>query len=237
VQAGSLVRVPILNRLHLGLVTEVNAIPDCPPEKLKAVGGVMHQFPALTPDLLELARCVARAPRAADAPPLLEVGTRSGGSALLMLRVLQMLYRSDGRPPMVLTVDPYGARPYEGAPFVYHERHYRAMKRNLAGYANHVHYMMDSELFVRELAHLYLWVDGVKRPLNRFTLIYLDGRHDPDIVWFEIERLLPAVIPGGFLIVDDTDWFGGAIRRQLEAAAPQFGVHVRHNGKQSVVQV
>ena len=55
-QPGSLVRVPILNRSHLGLVTEVDAVPDCPPEKLKAITAVLHNFPALTPDLLELAR-------------------------------------------------------------------------------------------------------------------------------------------------------------------------------------
>jgi predicted O-methyltransferase YrrM len=186
--------------------------------------------------LLELARSVASAPRAPDAAPLLEVGTRSGGSALLMLRVLRTVYRGLGPPPMVLTVDPYGARPYEGAPFVYDARHYRAMKRNLAGYPNHVHYMMDSELFVRELEHLYLWADGAKRPLDRFTLVYLDGSHDPEIVWFEIERLLPRVVPGGFLIVDDTDWFQGAVRRRLDAAAARLRVPVRHNGKQSIVQ-
>jgi predicted O-methyltransferase YrrM len=187
--------------------------------------------------LLELARAVARAPRAPDAAPLLEIGTRSGGSALLMLRVLETVYRALGSaPPMVLTVDPYGARPYEGAPFVYDARHYRAMKRNLAGYANHVHYMMDSALFVRELEHLYLWGGGAKRPLDRFTLVYLDGSHDPEIVWFEIERLLPRVVPGGFLIVDDTDWFQGAVRHRLDAAAAQLGVAVRHNGKQSIVR-
>ncbi len=53
---GSLVRVPILNRSHLGLVMETNAVPDCPPEKLKAVSAVLHAVPALTADLLELAR-------------------------------------------------------------------------------------------------------------------------------------------------------------------------------------
>lgn len=187
--------------------------------------------------LLELARAVAAAPRASagsTAPPLLEIGTRSGGSALLMLRVLADVYR-DGQPPFVLTVDPYGGRPYEGAPFVYDERHYRAMKRALAPYANHVHYMMDSELFLRELDHLYLWADGAKRPIDRFTLVYLDGSHDPDIVWQEIVTLLPRVVPGGSLIVDDTDWFDGAVRRRLDAAAPQLGVQVRHNGKQSHV--
>jgi primosomal protein N' (replication factor Y) len=55
-RAGSLVRVPIMNRSHLGLVTEVDAVPDVPEAKLKAVSAVLHAFPALTPDLLELAR-------------------------------------------------------------------------------------------------------------------------------------------------------------------------------------
>src|SRR6266568_3401298 len=74
--------------------------------------------------LRELARVVARAPRPTQgktAPPLLEIGTSAGGSALLMLRVLDDVYRG-GHPPFVLTVDPYGARPYEGAPFVYEAR-------------------------------------------------------------------------------------------------------------------
>jgi len=186
--------------------------------------------------LLELARAVARAPRGADAPPLLEIGTRSGGSALLMLRVLRAVYR--GTPaPFVLTVDPYGARPYEGAPFVYDARHYGAMKRALAGYANHIHYMMDSELFLRELGALYLWVGGAKRRLERFTVVYLDGSHDPEIVWREIETLWRRVVPGGFLIVDDTDWFDGAMRRRLDAAVPAWGVELRHNGKQSIVAI
>src|SRR5204862_162967 len=49
--------------------------------------------------------------------------------------------------------------------------------------------------------------------------------------------LLPRVIPGGFLIVDATDWFGGETRRRLEAAAPQFDVQVSHHGKQTLVEV
>jgi primosomal protein N' (replication factor Y) (superfamily II helicase) len=56
VVSGSLVRIPIVNRLHLGLVMEINAVPDCPPEKLKLVSAVLHDFPALTSDLLALAR-------------------------------------------------------------------------------------------------------------------------------------------------------------------------------------
>ena len=186
--------------------------------------------------LLELARCVARSPRAADAPPLLEIGTRSGGSAWLMLRVLEDVYGAERRP-LVLTVDPYGERPYEGHPHVYDERHYRAMKRALAGYANHIHYMMDSDFFLRTIeSGLPLWLDGAKRPVDRFTFAYLDGSHDPDIVWSEIERIWPRLVRGGYLIVDDTDWFGGEMRRRLDAGATRLGATLRHHGKQGILQ-
>lgn len=186
--------------------------------------------------LMELARCVARAPRSAAAPPLLEIGTRSGGSALLMLRVLRDCYRG-ARAPLVLTVDPYGARPYEGQPHVYDARHYLAMKRTLLRWPNHIHYMMDSELFLRTLdSGLSLWIDGARTAVERLTLVYLDGSHDPAIVWTEITRLWRRVVPGGFLLVDDTDWFGGEVRRRLDGAAEELQVIPRHNGKQSILE-
>ncbi|MBI2517806.1 MAG: primosomal protein N' [Opitutae bacterium] len=53
---GQLVRIPIVNRQHLGLVLETDAVPDVPVEKLKSVSGILHDYPALTPDLLDLAR-------------------------------------------------------------------------------------------------------------------------------------------------------------------------------------
>jgi len=185
--------------------------------------------------LLELARHVAGAPRREDPAPFLEIGTRAGGSALLMLRVLDAVYPSTARKPLVLTVDPYGTRPYEGAPFIYDDRHYGAMKRALARYPNHIHYMMDSELFLDLLDRLYLWREGVKRPLDRFSLVYLDGSHDAAIVWREIECLLPRIVPGGALIVDDTDWFDGAVRKRLDALRPRLAGTLRHNGKQSII--
>jgi hypothetical protein len=187
--------------------------------------------------LMELARAVVATPRSADPPPYLEIGTRAGGSALLILRLLDLVYPQPARRPLVLTVDPYGSLPYPGAPFQYDDRHYRAMKQALAGYANHVHYMMDSELFLRQLDELYLWRAGLRVSFDQLSLVYLDGSHDPDVVWGEIERLLPRVIPGGFLIVDDTDWFDGAVRRRLEATAPSLPIRVRHHGKQSIVSV
>ena len=188
--------------------------------------------------LLELARCVMLAPQGKEAPPFLEIGTRCGGSALLMLKVIGRVYGTLGiRPPQVFTVDPYGSRPYEGEPHIYDERHYGRMKKNLAPYPNHIHYMMDSELFLRQLNDMYLWNDGTKRGFHEFSLVYLDGSHDPAIVWSEIRATLPRIVAGGFLIVDDTEWFDCAVRKRLDAAVQGWDVTMRHTEKQSIIQV
>jgi primosomal protein N' (replication factor Y) len=56
IQPGTLVEVPILNRRRPGLVLEVDGVADVPLAKLKNVAAVMQEFPALTPDLLALAK-------------------------------------------------------------------------------------------------------------------------------------------------------------------------------------
>jgi primosomal protein N' (replication factor Y) len=59
VALGSLVRMPVLNALRLGIVGEIGAPRDFPVERLKSVAQVVYPFPALPPDLLELARWMA----------------------------------------------------------------------------------------------------------------------------------------------------------------------------------
>ncbi|PTY06990.1 primosomal protein N' [Opitutaceae bacterium EW11] len=59
VHVGSLVRVPIVNRMHLGIVGEIGAPKDFPIEKLKTVAQVVYPFPAFPADLLQLARWMA----------------------------------------------------------------------------------------------------------------------------------------------------------------------------------
>ena len=59
VAVGSLVRVPVLRATRLGIVGEIGAPKNFPIEKLKSVVQVLHPFPALSPDLLELARWMA----------------------------------------------------------------------------------------------------------------------------------------------------------------------------------
>jgi len=60
VVVGSLVRVPVVNALKLGIVGEIGPPADFPVERLKQLAQVVHPFPALTPDLLGLARWMAR---------------------------------------------------------------------------------------------------------------------------------------------------------------------------------
>ncbi|MBL9215089.1 MAG: primosomal protein N' [Opitutaceae bacterium] len=55
-RSGLLVRVPVGARTSLALVLEVDVPADVPVERLKNVLGILHEFPALTPDLLALAR-------------------------------------------------------------------------------------------------------------------------------------------------------------------------------------
>ena len=59
VAVGSLVRIPVLNSLRLGIVGEVGSPIDFPVEKLKLLAQVLHPFPALPPDLLVLAKWMA----------------------------------------------------------------------------------------------------------------------------------------------------------------------------------
>lgn len=56
---GSLVRVPVVNTLRLGIVGEFGTPKDFPIDRLKSVAQVVYPFPALTPELLQLARWMA----------------------------------------------------------------------------------------------------------------------------------------------------------------------------------
>jgi primosomal protein N' (replication factor Y) len=56
---GSLVRVPVGRTLRLGVIGGFGPPSDFPVDRLKPLSQVVYPFPALTPDLLELARWMA----------------------------------------------------------------------------------------------------------------------------------------------------------------------------------
>ena len=56
---GSLVRIPVGRAMRLGVIGGLGPPKDFPVDRLKAVAEVIHPFPALTADLLDLARWMA----------------------------------------------------------------------------------------------------------------------------------------------------------------------------------
>jgi len=83
---GSLVRVPVLRTLRLGVVGEISppaAPPDFPLGKLKSVAEVVYPFPALSADLLKLARWMSRyyaAPLDGIIETMIPVAVRNGAA-------------------------------------------------------------------------------------------------------------------------------------------------------------
>src|SRR6185369_7825183 len=80
--------------------------------------------------------------------PSLEIGTRCGGSALLSLQILDLMY-GPFPPPPLFTVDPYGWKPYQTGdagviPGCYGDQEYLTAKRLLAPFPNHAHFLMAS---------------------------------------------------------------------------------------------
>jgi len=80
---GALVRVPIRAAMRLGIVGEIAAPRDFPVEKLKSVTQVVYPFPALAPDLLDLARWMGAyyaAPLDAVIEAMIPAAVRRGAS-------------------------------------------------------------------------------------------------------------------------------------------------------------
>ena len=97
VAVGTLVRVPVLNTLRLGLVGEIGGPKDFPLERLKSVAQVVYPFPALTRDLLHLARWMAgyyACPLDSIIETMIPAAVR-GGAAIKQEKLLVVAQRLD----------------------------------------------------------------------------------------------------------------------------------------------
>lgn len=157
--------------------------------------------------------------------PVLELGTRSGGSAFALLSAI--LDRDRVRP--LITVDPYGGLPYhtdlKEIPWVYSNQLYRGAMTRLSAAVersglNWMHLMMrdsDYMAYVWPNVPLYLSAKPVCRPI--FSFVYLDAEHTETAVRLELEWLKDKVAPGGLIVIDDADWLKG----QGESIRCDFG--------------
>jgi len=59
-EVGVLVRIPIQNRHSIGVICELDCIPEVPREKLKLIFELVYPMPVLTPDLMKLSDWMGR---------------------------------------------------------------------------------------------------------------------------------------------------------------------------------
>jgi primosomal protein N' (replication factor Y) len=97
---GSLVKVPVGRSMRLGVIGSIGPPGDFPVDRLKAVAEVIYPFPALTADLLDLARWMAgyyAAPMDAVIEAMIPAAVRRGAriKEQRFLRVAARLSRED----------------------------------------------------------------------------------------------------------------------------------------------
>ncbi len=159
-----------------------------------------------------LAEYLIKTPKKLNQPPFLEIGTRGGGSALLMLKIIEKKFKDS----FLITVDPYGDKPYDDKPWTYGEDFYKEMKKILSSYGNHIHYYMTSEDFLSIMDSINFWHQGKKKNFSKFSFVFLDGSHLPQNVKMEFKILFPRLIKGGYMVVDNTDYFDNHLRNYFD---------------------
>jgi len=141
--------------------------------------------------------------------PVLEIGVNWAGTAKTFFDVLIEMRR----PNWFITVDPYGAIPYHNGcgthdVSVYTNERYRSSVALLTetariNQANYVHYKMSSEDFFQAFPCLKIYDDSKTYPLERFSFVYLDGSHDPEVVKKEVRFFASRLEQGGAIVIDD----------------------------------
>ena len=161
---------------------------------------------------------------ACEAPegvPFLEIGTREGGSAMVLLKAIK-----DSRVSRALiTVDPYGRKPYilekdekhpELVPEGYREieidhreDYYRGAAWLLADFCfreklDHFHFHIESADFMATYPMMKIWWEG--RVLEqKFAFVYLDGEHNIQPVVNELNWFIPRMVENGIISIDDIE--------------------------------
>lgn len=138
--------------------------------------------------------------------PVLEIGTRSGGTSLLFLRAIK---ESGKKDRFLITVDPYGEMFYVGRGDNYGEKYYRTAMHKISEYCfenelNHIHFRLTSFQFFNIWNTCNFW-HKEKEIKNRFSFIYFDGDHSDRIVKKELRLFYHLIIDNGCFCIDDQD--------------------------------
>lgn len=160
---------------------------------------------------------------------VVEIGTRRGGSAVMMM---QTLAQNDDTDRLFICIDPYGNIPIEcthiNLALAYGEKHedenakdkskpktfdYTNNMRNRVipslyyvgyelGFNFQFHCLEDFEFFDRYLEGVPVYNNG-KRIEDKFALSFIDGPHTNDAVLMEMEYFNEKAPPGAMTVHDD----------------------------------
>ena len=148
-----------------------------------------------------VARVIARLDVVAGEGEYLEVGTREGGSALL-----RAAHMPDGA--VLVTVDPYGDKPFHGGPGLYgYSTEERALERLHVLPEHGIHWQawrMLSLDFFRLIVPLGYWHRG-QHVAYRWRTAFLDGDHSSQNVAAEILEVAERLVPKGSIVVDNAN--------------------------------
>jgi len=138
-----------------------------------------------------------------------EVGTRAGGSALTILDAI----READKNQWLITVDPYGNKPYLSVNSVlkdmYPDNFYREAMKHLSNYCeefgtNWTHYKMKSLEWIKHWPNIEFWADEkILEP--KIFFLHLDGDHTTSVVKQEIEDFWPYLTDNAVICIDDAD--------------------------------
>ena len=166
--------------------------------------------------------------------PFLEIGTKAGGTALLLLKAI----KDSGRLRPLITVDPYLAYSENGKCFGQDgDLMYGIATREIGSYVgenslSHIHFKISSKEFMQ----IYPILNTYKEQ-QKFGFVYLDGDHYCENVAAELDWFIPRMVSGGHIMVDDTEWIQGSgiaiLDKFIECAHPigmnnRMGMDIRN---------
>ena len=156
--------------------------------------------------------------------PVLEIGTRLGGSAIAFLKTMEMAEKKN----WLYTVDPYAGLPYcVGEQVVidkqmYPDEFYRRAMRSISDKAwewgmNWHHFRMKSGDFMDYMYDNFTqYTDDKVSKFDKFCFVFCDGDHHIDTMLQEVEFFMPRLEDEGMLILDDTHFIKDELVKALE---------------------
>ena len=134
---------------------------------------------------------------------VLEIGVCAGGSALALMQLV------GGETNYIVTVDPWGNRPYETSGALYGDELQRGALSTLGHWAGHSnvnwhHFKLTSLEFLRHIQRLGCWYAGQHMEYTWDT-VFLDGEHLIHVVWEELDLLAKHLKPGAVIFIDNAN--------------------------------